>query len=137
MIVADTNLVAQLILSLDLTADAQEIYRREPDWRLPELWRHEFLNVLASYLRFDKVPFARLLLAWQQAVELFGGATCAVDMPMALAVAGEHNISAYDAQYVALARALSVPLVTEDRKLRHAAPREAISMKQFLASTSK
>jgi predicted nucleic acid-binding protein len=137
MIVADTNLVAQLILSLDLTADAQEVYRRDPDWRLPELWRHEFLNVLASYLRFDKVPAARLLLAWQRAAELFGGAVCEVDMPLALEVAGERDISAYDAQYVALARALSVPLVTEDRKLRRAAPREAISMKQFLVSTIK
>jgi predicted nucleic acid-binding protein len=137
MIVADTNLVAQLILRSDLTADAQEIYRRDPGWRLPELWQHEFLNVLASYLRFDKVPSARLLLAWQQAAELFGGATCAVDMPMALMVAGEHNIRPYAAQYIALARMLSVPLVTEDRKLRQAAPREAISIKQFLASTDK
>lgn len=133
MIVADTNLVAQLILSLDLTACAQEIYRRDPDWRLPELWRHEFVNVLASYLRFDKVPVARLLLAWQQAVELFADASCEVDMPLALELAGELNISAYDAQYVALARTLSVPLVTEDSKLRRAAPRDAVAMKQFLA----
>jgi hypothetical protein len=45
MIVADTNLVAQLILELDLTEQAQRVYQRDPDWRLPELWRHEFLNV--------------------------------------------------------------------------------------------
>jgi len=136
MIVADTNLVAQLILSLDLTARAQEIYRRDPDWHLPELWRHEFLNVLASYLRFDKVPAAQLLLAWKQAIELFAGATCEVDMPLALELAGERNISAYDAQYLALARSLSVPLVTEDRRLRRAAPSETISMNQFLASSA-
>lgn len=134
MIVADTNLVAQLILNLDLTALAQRIYRRDPDWRLPELWRHEFLNVLACYLRFDKVPVPRLLLAWQKSVELFTASTCEVDMPLALELAGERNISAYDAQYVALARVLSVPLITENRKLRRAAPSETISMRQFLDS---
>jgi predicted nucleic acid-binding protein len=132
MIVADTNLVAQLILSLEMTGEAQEIYRRDSDWRLPALWRHEFLNVLASFLRFDKVPAARLLLAWRQAVELFAGATCDVDMPLALELAGERNISAYDAQFIALARTLSAPLITEDRRLRRAAPREAVSMRQFL-----
>jgi predicted nucleic acid-binding protein len=133
MIVADANLVAQLILSLDLTAEAQEIYRRDPDWRLPELWRHEFLNVLASYMRFDKVPADPVRRAWRQAVQVFAEATCEVDMLLALELAAERNVSAYDAQYVALARSLSVPLVTEDRKLRRAAPDETLSMKQFLS----
>lgn len=32
MIVADTNLVAQLILKLEQTETAQNIYRRDPEW---------------------------------------------------------------------------------------------------------
>lgn len=55
MIVADTNLVAQLMLKLAKTETAQDIYRNDPEWVMPELWRHEFLNILASYLRFDRV----------------------------------------------------------------------------------
>ena len=101
---------------------------------MPELWRHEFLNVLASYLRFDKVPVAALLSAWERARDLFGNSTCEVNMPNALRVAGEQNISAYDAQYVVLARNLGVPLITEDRKLLRAAPKEARSIKQYLMS---
>jgi predicted nucleic acid-binding protein len=53
-------------------------------------------------------------------------------MPLALRLAGELDLSAYDAQYVALARALAAPLVTEDRKLRRILPHEALSMSQYL-----
>jgi len=134
MIVADTNLVAQLILSLDQTRKAQAVYRLDSDWRMPSLWRHEFLNVLATYLRFDRIPIAPLLSAWNRALVLFDDATCEVDMPEALRVAGQCGISAYDAQYVALAQALNVPLITEDRKLLRAAPLQALSISQYLAS---
>jgi predicted nucleic acid-binding protein len=134
MIVADTNLIAQLILSLDQTRQAQEIYRLDRDWKMPRLWQHEFLNLLASYLRFDEVPVAILLTAWDRALRLFESSSSDVDMPQALQLAGERDISAYDAQYVALARALGVPLITEDRKLLRAAPCEALSMKQYLST---
>ena len=134
MIVADTNLVAQLILRLDITESAQEVYRRDPAWLLPELWRHEFLNVLASYNRFDRVPYAKLLAAWTTAGSLFDRSTRQVDMPQALRIAGERNISAYDAQFVALAQTHRVPLITHDRRLLRAAPETAVTARQYLES---
>lgn len=135
MIVADTNLVAQLILKLDQTKTAQDIYRNDPEWVMPELWRHEFLNVLASYLRFDHVQPERLALAWQSANVLFADSARQPDILNALKLAGERNVSAYDAQYLALAQSLSLPLVTEDRKLRQAAPDLTLSMRDFLERT--
>ncbi len=98
MLVADTNLVAQLILKLEQTETAQNIYRRDPEWVMPELWRHEFLNVLANYLRFDHVHPERLALAWQSANMLFADSARQLDMLLALKLAGERNTSAYDAQ---------------------------------------
>ena len=35
---------------------ARAVYRADADWRLPTLWRHEYLNVLASAVRFRKTP---------------------------------------------------------------------------------
>ncbi len=136
MIVADTNLVAQLILSLDQTREAQAVYRHDSDWRMPALWQHEFLNVLATCLRFDRIPIAPLVAAWNRALVLFESATCQVDMPEALRIAGQYGVSAYDAQYVALAQALQVPLITEDRKLLRAVRHQALSIRQYLAATS-
>lgn len=132
MIVADTNLIANLILKQDQTETAQEVYRHDPEWVTPELWRHEFLNVLANYLRFDHVQQERLALAWQSANALFANSARQPDMLLALKLAGERNISAYDAQYLSLAQTLNLPLVTEDRKLRQAAPDLTLSMQDFL-----
>ena len=39
--------------------------------------------------------------------------------------------TAYDAQYIALARSLSILCLTEDRRLLRACPRTAVSLKDF------
>jgi predicted nucleic acid-binding protein len=133
MIVADTNLVVQLTLRLAQTEQARNVYQRDSDWVLPELWRHEYLNVLANYLRFDHTPMETLLAAWQQATSLFKNSVKPVDMLQALRLAGDLNISAYDAQYLALAQTFDIKLVTEDRKLRKAAPDMTLSMQALLS----
>lgn len=53
-------------------------------------------------------------------------------MEASLSVAAKYGITGYDAQYVALALNLAVPLITEDRKLRQAVPGVAISMQEFI-----
>ena len=132
MIVADTNLIVQLTLKLAQTEQAQSVYSRDPVWIMPELWRHEYLNVLANYLRFDNKPREVLINAWQGAAKLFENSVQPVDMEFALELAGDLNITAYDAQYLSLAKTSRVKLVTEDRKLRNAAPGLTSSMKEFL-----
>ena len=132
MIVADNNLTIQLILKNAQTELAQAVYRQDSHWIMPELWQHEFLNVLANYLRFEKQPYEKLLLAWQTATTLFANSIKSVDMPLALKIAGEYNVTACDAQYLALAQTFQVPLITEDRKLRQVAPKFTLSMLDFL-----
>ncbi|MEN9805867.1 MAG: hypothetical protein RL756_375, partial [Pseudomonadota bacterium] len=51
MIVADSNVVAYLYLPGEHTAAAERLLEREPDWAAPILWRSEFRNILAGYLR--------------------------------------------------------------------------------------
>ena len=60
-------------------------------------------------------------------------AQCDVDMSATLTVATQYAITAYDAQYVALAQSLNAPLITEDKKLRQAVPWIAFSMHDFLS----
>jgi predicted nucleic acid-binding protein len=52
----------------------------------------------------------------------------------ALAVAAEFGVSAYDARFLAIARQLGAKLVTEDTKLRQAAPGMTQSAQEALAS---
>lgn len=108
--------------------------RREPDWRLPDLWRHEFMNVLATYARQGGATLEQARVLWRRAVELFGPREHASDAEAALGLAVKAPVSAYDGQYVALAQRLQTILVTEDRRLLKAFPETACSMQAAAAS---
>lgn len=122
MIVVDVNVVAYFFIEGDKTASARDLARRDPDWRLPVLWRHEFLNVLATFVREGGATVAEGRTLWQRSVELLGSGEQGVDMEAALVIAAENRISAYDAQYIALARQLQTICVTEDRRLLRTLP---------------
>ena len=63
MIVVDTNVLVYLLLPGERTEQAERVFRRDPVWAAPRLWRSEFRNVLAVYMR-------RGLLALDHAVQL-------------------------------------------------------------------
>ena len=119
MIVVDTNVIAYLLIEGDRTADAQALRRADPDWRSEPFLLVEFSNLLATQVRAKALSGAQanslLASAAQQVVSW-------VEVPHAeaLAVSLEQNVSAYDARFIACARRLSVPLVTEDSRLRAA-----------------
>jgi len=49
-----------------------------------------------------------------------------------LSLSHSSGCSAYNCEFVNLAKDLGVPLVTQDKKVRHNFPETAISMSQFL-----
>jgi len=103
MIVPDTYIIAYALIEGPRTALARRALTLDPDWRLPALWAHEFLNILATYVQLGGAPRSQALRLWRRATALLNGCVTAVDMELALELAAEHAISAYDAQFVALA----------------------------------
>lgn len=122
MIIVDTNVIAYLLIEGDRTNPARSLWRDEPDWRVPPLWRHEFLNILATFARRGGADLVDATQLWARAVDTIGPGEMEVDIPAALELAVTTRISAYDAQFITLARHLGVPLVTEDKKLRKTFP---------------
>lgn len=57
MIVVDTNIIAYLYLPHDCTDAAERLLIKQPEWAAPLLWRSEFRNVLALYLRKGVLTF--------------------------------------------------------------------------------
>ena len=131
MIVVDVNVIAYFLIEGDKTASARDLLRRDPDWRLPALWRHEYLNVLATFAREGGATVAEARTLWRRGLELFGAREQSVDMESALALSAENRISAYDAQYITLARQLQTVCVTEDQRLLGLFPALTRSMQAF------
>ena len=74
-------------------------------------------------------------LRMTRAAEVFlAGGEHIPDSRAILRLAHQSRHSAYDCEFVVVAKALAVPLVTNDRKLRASFPGIAISPQEFLRS---
>lgn len=128
MIVVDTNVVAYLYLPGDHTAKAESLLARDEHWAAPLLWRSEFRNILAGYLRRDILAFPAAQQLQEEAEGLLAGSEYEVDSRLVLELVRDSDCSAYDCEFVALAMMLSVKFVTMDAKLRKAFPKNVVTL---------
>jgi predicted nucleic acid-binding protein len=133
VIVVDSNIVAYCWLNGPLTEVAQGVRVKDPDWHVPILWRSELRSILTGYLRdgsLSRVQIARVMSALEEA---FVGSEHLVPSNAVFKIVERSRLSAYDCEFVALASALAVPLVTADKAVLRAFPDRAVSMDAFLA----
>jgi len=131
VIVADTNLLAYLLLGGTGTPAAQAVFLRDPVWTAPLLWRSEFRSILAGYLRRRELRIDDAIKVQQKAEALLAGREHVVPSERVLKLVASSTCSAYDCEFVALADQLSVPLVTLDRAVLREFPVVAISPSRF------
>ncbi len=117
MIVVDTNLIAYLLIQGEHSAPARAVLRKDPAWVAPLLWRSEFRNVLATYMRRRLLSLGEALQLVREAEDLLRGGEFHVESSQILGLASSSQCSAYDCEFVALARQLDLPLVTTDRDI--------------------
>lgn len=130
MIVVDANVVAYAFLEGDKTPLARALKERDPDWRVPRVWREEFANVLAVQVQAGRLKREQARGLLVAALDVLLPGESETDPGAAFELAMAKGISAYDAQYLALADTLGARLVTEDGALRRAAPARTASLAQ-------
>jgi predicted nucleic acid-binding protein len=123
VIVADASVVTFLFLEGELSGVAQEIYRIDPNWVTPPILNHELLNILAAVGSSEgNVQVMEDL--WREARGVLGSRQQIPDPLRSLRLAIELGISGYQAQYLALADQLRLPLLTTDRMLLDLLPQK-------------
>jgi predicted nucleic acid-binding protein len=132
VIVADTNLVAYLLLPGAHTDLADQVWQKDAEWAAPVLWRSEFVNVLAGYLRKKLLTRPAALDAFRRAEAVVGGLAFPSDAGQVLKLVESSTCSAYDCEFVALAQELGVALVTSDARILQNFPRIAVSLDDFV-----
>ena len=133
MIVVDVNVIAYLVIDGERSAEARAILERDPEWSAPLVWRSEWRNVLAGYLRRGSIDHSTALENIRYAETLVRGREYVVDGPRVMALVMRSTCSAYDCEYVALAHDLDVPLVTTDPQVLEAFPDLAVLPLDFLS----
>lgn len=128
MIVVDSNVVAYLYLPSAHTAKAEALLVRDPEWAAPVLWRSEFRNILAGYLRRQTLTRDQACRLQHEAENLMSGSEFEVDSHEVLELVRDSDCTAYDCEFIALAIKLDTVLVTVDQKLQRAFPTRAVGL---------
>ena len=133
MLLVDTNVVVYLLIAGDYTAAAQELRARDPDWRSEAYLLIEFTNLASSIAR-KRMTLSLAEDFLMKAGALFDGKLARIPHASVLAIAARYRVSAYDARFLALADQLGIRLITEDTRLRAAAPALTQSLAEALAT---
>lgn len=131
MIVADTNLIAYLMIEGDFTPQAELVYQLDSNWIAPYLWRSEFRNILALYLRKNYLSMAEAKTIMAQGEALMKNKEFELDSASLLEMIENSTLSAYDCEYVVLAKKLGINLITNDKKILKSFPDLAVSLESY------
>ena len=132
MIVVDVNVIVYLWMPGMFTEAAERLLSHDSDWVTSTLWRSEFRNVLAGYFRKKALTLKEVSTILKHAEKQLDGKEYRVPSEAVFTQIAESNCSAYDCEYVALAKDLGVHLITADKKMLREFPKTCIPLKSFL-----
>ena len=134
MIVVDANVICYLYMESAHSRHAERALGKDSDWVAPFLWRSEFRNVLAQYIRKQWLSLAESRVIMNEALHLMDDQEYEVDSHQVLSLVAASNCSAYDCEFVALAQELGIVLVTVDKQLLDNFPDITASLSRFVAA---
>ncbi len=126
MIVIDASALALALLDDGpLGETARETLTGDTDWAAPAHLLTEVMSVIRGHVLGSKLSAERA----QDAVQALAGFAITLNTSQSLLDRIwqlRHNLTSYDAAYVALAESLDVPLVTADGRLENAGMTSAL-----------
>jgi predicted nucleic acid-binding protein len=137
MIVVDTNVIHYCWVRGQHTEIAQAVRKADPNWHVPILWRSEMRNVLTGYQRRGVLSRPEITRILRHADNALSESEHIIADELVIETIANSKLTAYDAEFVALASALDVPLVTADRAVIKTFPGLALTMEAFLEVRAK
>ena len=131
MIVVDTNVIAHLLIPGKCTENAKNLLVRDPDWVTAPLWRSEMRNVLFKYYKHNLISIERMKEIMSYAEGLFCDSEIPVTSEEVIEFADQGKISAYDAEFVALAKKTKSFLITTDKQLIASFPKVVRALEEY------
>ena len=131
MIVVDSNVLVYLWAGGHGALLADAVFQRDPVWIAPILWRSEFRNALLQLVRARRVSPDRAPGLLREAERQMDEREFTVESHTVLTLAIESGCTAYDCEYVALARDFRISLVTFDEQVQDAFPALAVAPEAF------
>ena len=118
-IIVDTNIFLAVALNEAEKARIVDL-TQETSLTAPEILPYEIGNALSAMVKRNQLSQAQAL-ATQRLIQLIPVRLVSVDVQRSLQLAVEQQIYAYDAYFLQCAKALSLPLLTLDKRMQQVA----------------
>jgi predicted nucleic acid-binding protein len=132
VICVDTNIICYRYMASPHSAAADAAWAKDAEWIVPMMWRSEFRNALAGSIRRRSLAVGEAVAIANLAAAMLYRKEFPVPSSAVLQLVSRCNCSAYDCEFVALAHANGVRLLTVDRQILREFPEVAISLKRFV-----
>jgi predicted nucleic acid-binding protein len=117
MIVVDSNILAYLLIDGVFCKRAEALLESDSNWIAPLLWKSEFRNILAGYIRRKDFSFDKAYQVIREAEFILSSKEFEVDSLLVLELIRASGCSAYDCK-----------LVTMDKQILKAFPEIAVPL---------
>jgi predicted nucleic acid-binding protein len=134
VIAVDVHLLWYTVHEGEFTELAGRVASMDARWVAPPLWRSEFRDTAAGYVRRGELDLHPAIEAVERASALLS-AEPLPDTAALLTLVESSRCSAYDLEYVAVARGLGVKLVTNDQQILSDFPGTAVSLESFVGGS--
>lgn len=133
MIVVDANVLLYSYFPSDHKSVVDRLFMEDPNWVAPALWRSEFRNVTAKFIK-QGLQFETALEIIELAEQFMEGNDVAVSSREIMLLADQSGCTTYDCEYVAAALKRTLPLITFDKQVLKKFPGVAYSIEEFLGN---
>jgi predicted nucleic acid-binding protein len=129
-LVTDASIAVAWFLPDEVCSAADNILRRvgNEGAYVPDLFWHEMRNVLMMCCRRQRLLREEARHSMSRLAQLNLSTSSSSDSALIFDLVEEHQITSYDAAYLALAIELKLPLATLDKKLIGAATRQGVPL---------
>jgi predicted nucleic acid-binding protein len=128
MIVVDSNILAYLLIDGVFCKRAEALLASDSNWISPLLWKSEFRNILAGYVRRKDFSFDKAYQIIREAEFILSSKEFEVDSLLVLELIRDSDCGAYDCEFVGLAIKNDCKLVTMDKQILKAFPKIAVPL---------
>jgi predicted nucleic acid-binding protein len=132
MKIIDTNVIAYLLIKGKYTEKAKKLLKDDPEWIAPRLWCSEFRNVLTKYVKNKYFNLSQALFLMEKAEDLMQESDYQVQSEDVLKLAEKSGCSAYDCEYIAMAKDFGIKLITTDKQLIKAFPNIVVNLSEII-----
>jgi predicted nucleic acid-binding protein len=137
VIVADTNVIAQLFFPGPNSKVVAELYLLDQEWLVPAFWITEFRNVATKFYRMNVVPMDAVHEATLKAEQMLESLDFNLSSKSIYKLIETTRCSAYDCEFVALAIDFDIRLLTYHKQILNTFPEIAIRPEDYLLLKKK